>query len=796
MNLDAVLKIAAKVTGTDAVQSLGKAIGAVEKTADGAKKAFTNVVNSSAWQAAAVGAAAVTGALALSVKEAIAFESALADVKKVVPGLESAEGLAEMKSEIIGLSKELPVSAQGLSAIVAAAGQAGIAKDELIGFTESAAKMGVAFDITAEEAGTAMAKMRTSMGLSQVEVEGLANAMNYLSNSMASSAPEITDFMLRVGAYGQQVAMSEEQTAALGSAMVAAGAPADVAATSFRNLIKEMAAGANATDKQEEAWKSIGLTANEVAASMQKNAVATIRDVFQRLAKMPEEMRIPTVELLFGNEARALTPLIMNLGLLDQSMKLVGDSAQYAGSMQDEFAARAATSANQWQLLLNHVQALQIAIGDALLPALNMILTIVTPVISVIGDLAARFPLLTAAIVVLTAALAGLVIVLPAIASLVSIMGSLAAAGVTVGSVMATIAAWAGVIGPALAAVVAAFQGLGATILAIFSGPVGWTVLAVAAVAAMAYMFREPLMKFVNWVGGIWGEVLGGIAGMVAKGQQFWIDLWTSGIQGATGFMRLMGEVFRSGWTAVATVAYQLFVEPWVRLWEITLRAPVAAAWEWVKGSFVAAGENFRNNVIDPIRDGWHGLMELLPRAMKSAADAVKGVWDGVMGAIKNVVNGAMGTVANAINSAIRMVNKVVDGINVVRSKAGLSAIGKLGEVSVPKFAQGGFVTGPTLAMIGDNPGGREYIVPEGKASAFANNIMAGRRGAAAIPATTGSSAAPVAAPINITTGPVMEMDGTRYVKVEDLERAVQQTQRQIYATLRTPGGRRAIGVA
>ena len=40
-----------------------------------------------------------------------------------------------------------------------------------------------------------------------------------------------------------------------------------------------------------------------------------------------------------------------------------------------------------------------------------------------------------------------------------------------------------------------------------------------------------------------------------------------------------------------------------------------------------------------------------------------------------------------------------------------------------------------------------------------------------------------------------MEMDGTRYVKVEDLERAVQQTQRQIYATLRTPGGRRAIGL-
>ena len=791
MNLDAVLKIAARVTGADAVQSLGKAIGGVEKAADGAKKAFTNVVNSSAWQAAAVGAAAVTGALALSVKEAIAFESALADVKKVVPGLESAEGLAEMKSEIIGLSRELPVSAQGLSAIVAAAGQAGIAKDELIGFTESAARMGVAFDISADEAGNAMAKMRTSMGLSQVEVEGLADAMNYLSNNMASSAPEITDFMLRVGAYGQQVAMSEEQTAALGSAMVAAGAPADVAATSFRNLIKEMSAGINVTDKQEEAWKSIGLTANEVAASMQKDAVATIRDVFQRLAKMPEEMKIPTVELLFGNDARALTPLIKNLGLLDQSMKLVGDSTQYAGSMQDEFAARAATSANQWQLLQNNVQALQIAIGDALLPALNMLMSAIMPVISVIADAATRFPVLTAAVVLLAGALAGLVLVLPAIAALISILGSLSAAGITVAGILATIAGWAGVIGPALAAVTSLFSGFGATILAIFSGPVGWTVLAVAAVVAMAYMFREPLMEFVSWVGGIWGEVLAGIGDMVAKGQQFWIDLWTAGIQGATDFMKGIGEVFKWGWEAAMAVAYQLWVAPWVELWEGTLRDPVTAAWDWITSTFEAAGKEFMTYIVDPITSAWDGLMELLPRAMETAADAVKGVWDGVMNAIKSVVNGTMNAIADTINTVIGLINNVIKGFN----KLPGPDIKLIPTVSVPKFAQGGFVTRPTLAMVGDNPGGREYIVPESKAAGFANNIMAGRRGAAAIPATTGSSAAPVAAPINITTGPVMEMDGTRYVKVEDLERAVQQTQRQIYATLRTPGGRRAIGL-
>ena len=322
--------------------------------------------------------------------------------------------------------------------------------------------------------------------------------------------------------------------------------------------------------------------------------------------------------------------------------------------------------------------------------------------------------------------------------------------------------------------------------------------LAVAAVVAMAYAFREPLMEFVSWLGEIFKQ--GWEAAMAVAYQLWvapWVELWEGTLRDPVmEFVPWVGEIFKQGWEAAMTVAYQLFVEPWVKLWETTLRDPVTKAWDWIKGAFVAAGENFMNNVVNPIRDAWQGLMDLLPNAMQSTADAVKGVWDGVMGAIKNAVNGAMSAVAGTINKVIDMINKVIDGVNALRSKVGWSAIAKIPQVSVPKFAQGGFVTGPTLAMVGDNPGGREYIVPESKAAGFANNIMAGRRGAAAIPATTGSSAAPVAAPINITTGPVMQLDGNRYVKVEDLERAVQQTQRQIYSTLRTPGGRRAMGLA
>jgi hypothetical protein len=48
--------------------------------------------------------------------------------------------------------------------------------------------------------------------------------------------------------------------------------------------------------------------------------------------------------------------------------------------------------------------------------------------------------------------------------------------------------------------------------------------------------------------------------------------------------------------------------------------------------------------------------------------------------------------------------------------------------IRIPEYAAGGYVTRPTLAMIGEG-GEPEYVVPKSKAKAFANNIASGRTG-------------------------------------------------------------------
>jgi SLT domain-containing protein len=112
--------------------------------------------------------------------------------------------------------------------------------------------------------------------------------------------------------------------------------------------------------------------------------------------------------------------------------------------------------------------------------------------------------------------------------------------------------------------------------------------------------------------------------------------------------------------------------------------------------------------------------------------------------------------------------------------------------LSVPAFATGGVVNRPTMAMVGEGSE-REYIVPESKMASASANYLAGARGADVLNGNAVSGTTPV---INITTGPVVEFDGKRYVSMDDLERAMRVTAEGVIGRLRTPSARIALGVA
>jgi TP901 family phage tail tape measure protein len=328
-----------------------------------------------AFSAAAYG---LQRALGSPIKAASEFESAMADVRKVVDFADLGEFRSFQKS-ILGMSKGLPVAAQGLSEIAAAAGQAGIAKNDILQFTEVAAKIGTAFDITAKESGDSLAKMMTAMGMTIPQVTLLADAMNHLSNTQASSAAGILDVVRRVGSDGKMFGFTAVQTSAFASAMLSAGAESDVAATSFRNMGRALVRGGNATKGQRTALDALGMDSVKVSKSMQKDAVGTTMKVLEAINKLPKHQQAATASMLFGDEARALMPLIANLGLLKSSLGLVADQTRYAGSAAREYEIRSQTFANSVQLFRNRFEGLKITIGNRLMPVMKQLMDFVGP---------------------------------------------------------------------------------------------------------------------------------------------------------------------------------------------------------------------------------------------------------------------------------------------------------------------------------------------------------------------------------------------------------------------------------
>ena len=143
------LKIAGKVDS-----SLKKSCLAAAKDVNTLSASVQKVSGKAAKAMATATSAAITAITVDAAKKAIEFESTMADVAKVVDGLRDQNGAFtksyyEMSDALLNMSKNIPMTADALGQIMASAGQAGIASEDLTKFTETAAKMGVAFDTTA-----------------------------------------------------------------------------------------------------------------------------------------------------------------------------------------------------------------------------------------------------------------------------------------------------------------------------------------------------------------------------------------------------------------------------------------------------------------------------------------------------------------------------------------------------------------------------------------------------------------------------------------------------------------------
>ncbi|WP_057466122.1 phage tail tape measure protein [Pseudovibrio sp. POLY-S9] len=331
--------------------------------------------------AAFYGAQRTLRAMFNPVDVAIDVEDAFADVKAKTNFTDEAEE-KKFKQATIEKSTQIAMPLTELFALQAEGASAGIAKEDLPRFTELAGKSGVAFDLDGGLTGKVLAKTKTSLN---TDMDGLADyvdAVNHLSNNTSSIAPDLLNYFSRVAGIFEKTGLTQNQTLALGSSMIANNFAPEVVATTFKNVVNTLTGADTLSKDKREAFEEIGMDPVQVAKDMQVDAFGTLLKVVEKLEGVEEYRRLAIEKKLFGQEAIAFGGLTANVQLLKDTYKLVENDGQYdpndvhvgyKGSAEAEYASKSATTKNELQLLSNEMYALKAEFGETMLPVVRAV---------------------------------------------------------------------------------------------------------------------------------------------------------------------------------------------------------------------------------------------------------------------------------------------------------------------------------------------------------------------------------------------------------------------------------------
>lgn len=237
---------------------------------------------------AAAGAGLSVGALAVgAVKAGISYESAFAGVKKTVNATDAE--LNKMSKGIEDMSLHMPKTAEELAHIAEGAGQLGIKKEAILGFTKVMAQMSDATNLSSEEASMSLAKFANITGMSQKNFSNLGSAIVALGNSTATTEKDIVAMGMRIAGAGSQVGMTQAQIMSFSAGLSSVGIEAEAGGTAFSQLLARMnTATAEGGAKLQQFAQVAGMSSTQFKKAFKDDASGATLAFIQGLKKIKD----------------------------------------------------------------------------------------------------------------------------------------------------------------------------------------------------------------------------------------------------------------------------------------------------------------------------------------------------------------------------------------------------------------------------------------------------------------------------------------------------------------------------
>lgn len=338
-------------------------------------------LQSEQWRAMGTSAvtfgAAVTAGLGAAAKAAVDWESAFAGVRKTVDASEEQYGVLE--NQLRSMAGTVSASHEEIASVAEAAGQLGIARENIASFTRTMIDLGESTNLSAEDAATSLARFSNIMGTAQNKFSNLGSAVVYLGNSYATTEREIVEMAMRLAGAGRNVEMSEGQVLGLATALSSVGIEAEAGGTAFSRVMVSLRAAVDEGGESLDAFARVAGMSSDSYAKLFKTDSGEALAAFVRGLSEVEKQGGSVNEVLSEmgfKDVRVADALRRSSAAADLFSKAMKDGEKAFDdnkALATEAAQRYETTASKIQMAWNQIKNAAIDLGAVLLPVIGSV---------------------------------------------------------------------------------------------------------------------------------------------------------------------------------------------------------------------------------------------------------------------------------------------------------------------------------------------------------------------------------------------------------------------------------------
>jgi len=296
------------------------------------------------------------------------MESSLADVSKTTNL--AGDELDDFDAQLQEMSKELKgVKYTELLEIAAAAGQLGVTGSEnLLAFTEAVAKVAIATEYTADEAGVAFGRLANATKTPVTEIENLASSVNELSNTTAATVSEIVNVSQKMAGTATTFGLTAGEIAGVSATLKALGVTTEVAGSAFKKILGRML-----VDTESFAHYA-GVPFEEFATLVEEKpteAILLFLESLKGLSKTEVANVLSDMSLKGLEVSDVVLKLAGDTETLKENMERGNKAFEDNISIQDEYLIRSRTFQASMDSFNSSIEVLIKSIGIDMLEALS-----------------------------------------------------------------------------------------------------------------------------------------------------------------------------------------------------------------------------------------------------------------------------------------------------------------------------------------------------------------------------------------------------------------------------------------